>query len=223
MKAVILAAGLGSRLGFHRPKGLLTLGKETLVGRSLRLLRQAGLDEPTLVVGHLAQEYAPICPSRLYNPDYASTGSLRSLLIAYRQLQDDLVVLESDLLYEPRALDRLLQCPNPDVILASGRTHAGDEVYVDAPHDRLRNLSKTAITDREFVGINRFSKELLQELESWGETRPAAHYETDGLVALCHRRTIHVEFIPDLIWCEIDDPDHLRRAENQIYPQLENV
>lgn len=225
MRTVILAAGLGSRLGHNRPKGLLAPVDETLVQRSIRLLQEAGLGPVTLVVGHMAEHYqklpeAPLC---LTNADYATTGSLRSLLIAHRHLQDDLVVLESDLVYEPRALERLLACPQPNVILASGFTGAGDEVYVDAPGARLRNLSKdrAAFTPMgEFVGINRFSHQLLQALESWGESHPEAHYESDGLVALCDRHPVHVELIADLIWCEVDDPEHWRRCQTEIYPRL---
>ncbi|MCW5869841.1 MAG: NTP transferase domain-containing protein, partial [Candidatus Eremiobacteraeota bacterium] len=56
MRTVILAAGLGSRLGYHLPKGLLSpgTGGETLLQRSIRLLETAGLGPVTLVVGYQA-------------------------------------------------------------------------------------------------------------------------------------------------------------------------
>jgi 2-aminoethylphosphonate-pyruvate transaminase len=227
MKAVILAAGLGSRLGFHRPKGLLAPGPETLVQRSIRLLHQAGLGPVTLVVGHQAAYYRdlPEPVGFVDNPDYASTGSLRSLTLAYQALQDDLLVLESDLLYERRALQCLLASPEANAILTSGFSDAGDEVWVDAPQSRLRAMSK----DRsrlpqppvgEFVGICRFSQGLLQDLESWGASRPEAHYESDGLVALCEKHRVAVVQVDDLIWCEVDDPQHWLRCQQLILPRL---
>ncbi|MBT9587218.1 phosphocholine cytidylyltransferase family protein [bacterium] len=230
MKAVILAAGLGSRLGFNRPKGLLAPGKETLVQRSVRLLTQAGLAPVTLVVGHQADQYRGLPePLRFVdNPEYASTGSLRSLMLAHQVLQDDLLVLESDLLYESRALDCLLKCPEPNAILTSGWTGAGDEVWIDAPDARLRNMSKDRSQlerspDGEFVGICRFSLGLLQDLQSWGATRPEAHYESDGLVALCEKHRLDTVHVDDLIWCEVDDPHHWERCQQLILPRLREI
>lgn len=227
MKTVILAAGLGSRLGHHLPKGLLSPGSETLLQRSIRLLQEAGLGPVTLVVGHQAEVYKAL-PERLKfvdNPDYASTGSLLSLRLAFQQLQDDLLVLESDLLYEARALPALLGSSEPNALLLSGFTEAGDEVYVDAPEGRLRGMSKTRSDLQgpavgEFVGICRFSKELLQDMDDWGRDHPAAHYESDGVVALCQKHRVGVVAVPDLVWCEVDDAHHWQRCQQLILPKL---
>lgn len=227
MKTVILAAGLGSRLGHHLPKGLLSPGGESLLQRSIRLLEAAGLGPVTLVVGHQAEVYKAL-PEKLQfvdNPDYASTGSLLSLRLAFRELQDDLLVLESDLLYESRALTTLQQSPEANVILLSGFTEAGDEVYVDAPDGRLRAMSKSrsdlqAEPEGEFVGICRFSKELLGDMDEWGAAHPEAHYESDGVVALCARHRVATVKIPDLVWCEVDDAHHWQRCQELILPRL---
>lgn len=226
MQAVILAAGLGSRLGHRLPKGLLELEGESLIQRSLRLLRETGLPV-TLVVGHQSEHYRslPEQPRLVENPDFATTGSLRSLVLAHQALQEDLLVLESDLLYEPRALRSILGSPQPDLILTSGLTRSGDEVWVDAPAGRLRGLSKdpTRLEGEvcgEFVGISKFSRNLLDRMESWGARFPEAHYETDGLVSQCQDHPIQTMHIPDLIWCEVDDPQHWLRCQQQIWPRL---
>lgn len=226
MQAVILAAGLGSRLGHRLPKGLLELEGESLVQRSLRLLGQSGLPV-TLVVGHQAEFYGslPERPRLVENPNFATTGSLRSLILAHQALQDDLLVLESDLLYEPRALESILRSPDRDVILTSGLTGSGDEVWVDAPAGRLRGLSKDAALLEgdvcgEFVGISKFSRNLLDQLQTWGASFPEAHYETDGLVSQCAVYPIKTLHIADLIWCEVDDPQHWQRCQQWIWPRL---
>lgn len=227
MKTVILAAGLGSRLGHHLPKGLLSPGGESLLQRSIRLLEAAGLGPVTLVVGHQAEAYKAL-PERLNfvdNPHYASTGSLLSLRLAFQQLQDDLLVLESDLLYEARALQAILSSNEPNLILLSGFTQAGDEVYVDAPAGRLRSMSKRrqdlpAEPVGEFVGICRFSKELLRDMDIWGADHPEAHYESDGVVALCQSHRVAVVQVPDLVWCEVDDAQHWQRCQELILPRL---
>ncbi|MBS2035324.1 phosphocholine cytidylyltransferase family protein [bacterium] len=227
MRTVILAAGLGSRLGHHLPKGLLSPGGESLLQRSIRLLEEAGLGPVTLVVGHQAEVYKAL-PERLQfvdNPHYASTGSLLSLRLAFEELQDDLLVLESDLLYEARALKAIQDSPEPNLILLSGFTQAGDEVYVDAPEGRLRSMSKRredllGEPYGEFVGICRFSKELLRDMNAWGASHPEAHYESDGVVSQCQRHRVAVVKVPDLVWCEVDDAHHWQRCQELILPRL---
>lgn len=225
MKAVILAAGLGSRLGADHPKGLLRLDGETLVGRQLRLLRERGIQDISMVVGHLADHYRQAFPEGvrfIENSDYATTGSLRSLLLAHSELGSDLLTLESDLVYEARALNHL---ESNDLILASGFTESGDEVFLDAPDGRLRGMSKQRGALKgpavgEFVGLCRLSAGLLDALQDWGRDHPAAHYESDGMVAACGRFEIRVELLPDLIWTEVDDPHHWKRCQNLIWPRL---
>ena len=84
--AVILAAGMGLRLrDVHNgsPKGLLRIHGETLIERSLRLLRRFGMRRIVLVTGYEAQDYARATAGAtnvelVHNPDYADPGSMAS-------------------------------------------------------------------------------------------------------------------------------------------------
>ena len=90
MHAVILAAGQGIRLRSvvdDRPKGLVEIAGEALVARSVRLLREAGVPQITIVAGSRAEQDARFCAKdgglRLVtNSDYASTGSMASFAAA---------------------------------------------------------------------------------------------------------------------------------------------
>ncbi len=231
--AVVLAAGLGSRLREvhrERPKGFVEIGGEPIIARSVRALQRAGVQEFVFVVGWHAEVYrawcAAECPGArcVDNADYATTGSLRSLLLGAAAVPGrDIVVVESDLLYEQRAADVLRSAPEADTILLSGFTGSGDEVwaYEQAP-GRLARLTKQrqagAEPVGELVGLSRLSAGLLPELALAAQTLPAlAHYE-DGLSALAATRPIGVLRVPDLAWCEIDDPAHLARAQEKIWP-----
>jgi len=79
----------------------------------------------------------------VHNPDFATTGSMHSLYLAREALPNDFLLLESDLLYEPRALRELLAAPRGDYVLVSGPTGLGDEVFTYAEGGRLVALSKT--------------------------------------------------------------------------------
>jgi len=103
MKAIVLAAGMGTRLGSHtdeKPKCMVSLAGKPLLERQLEVLRRVA-DEIVIVRGYLASviEFNKI---RYYeNPEYRSTGIVASLMCARDELDDDCLVCYSDIVYEP--------------------------------------------------------------------------------------------------------------------------
>ncbi|MCC6414304.1 MAG: NTP transferase domain-containing protein [Opitutaceae bacterium] len=229
--AVILAAGMGSRLRADRPKGMIELGGGPLLGRSLGLLREAGVEEIVLVAGWRQDIYREYLEENfpavrvLENPAFARTGSLASLLIGARATVGNVLVVESDLLYEKRALSRLFAAPGRDTLLASGYTRSGDEVWVYAHDRRLARLSKQAWGGAprcgELVGLTCLSRPALDGLLAVAPALPVgAHYE-DGLNAISAAHRIDVCLVDDLQWCEIDTQEHLQRAREQVWPRIQ--
>ena len=231
--ACILAAGMGTRLGpMPRPKGLLRLGSTSLVERSLEQLFASGVERVVLVTGHLASCYEVLAGDervvRVHNSRYADTGSLYSLGRAQAYLDQPYLLLESDLLYEDRALTVVQEAPEDDLILVSGFGGAGDEVFVEARNGHLVRLSK----DRsrlgspplgEFVGICKVSMELNALLVSYlAGAGERLEYDHDGLAACAPTRGIPCRLVEDLVWTEIDDPGHLDYAQTRILPCLQD-
>jgi 2-aminoethylphosphonate-pyruvate transaminase len=234
--AVILAAGRGVRLGplgHEAPKGFLELGGQTLIERSLASLRSAGIEQVTIVTGHLAARYSELAArlgpwvSLVHNPAYATTGSLSSL-IAVGAVDEPYLLVESDLLYEPRAPRLLIESPDADVLLASGATGSGDEVYVGAQNGRLVDLTKqldrlAAPRVGELVGLTRVSPALHAHIVAHAGPLLAAGRRVDyeaALVAAARHHPIPVLVVDDLVWTEIDDANHLARAVSTILPRL---
>ena len=114
--AVILAAGLGSRLGDlkgNRPKAFLKVGEETLIERSIRLLKQNGIQQIIIGTGfeeayfnQLREAHCEI--STEINPKYADSGSMYTLYLLRNHLPGSFLLLEGDLLYEEDALHQVL-------------------------------------------------------------------------------------------------------------------
>jgi choline kinase len=240
--ALILAAGRGTRLGARGeslPKGFLELGGRPIVEASIERLEAAGLERVVIVTGHHAERYEALRARRpervetVHNPRFASSGSLYSLWCAREAVAgEDVLLLESDLVYEPRALAVLAARPEPDVVLVSGPTGSGDEVWVEAEGGRLVAMSK----DRarlgpgvlgELVGISRVSAALFGLLAAHMEAERARtlhlEYEADGLVAAARRRPIRCELVADLAWCEIDSEAHLARARELVHPRVRRL
>jgi len=236
--AVILAAGRGMRLAGEvtdRPKGMLAIGERPIVEESIASLRSVGIEDVILVTGHLATRYEELARRMaglvrtVHNARFAESGSLYSLYQARGLTQGPFLLLESDLVYEPRALATLLDGPDEDAILVSGPTCAGDEVYVAARDGRLTGMSKQkqgliGTIAGEMVGITRVSAGLFALLCTLAavefERTLMVDYETDGLVAAGRQRRIACAVVPDLVWGEIDDASQLARVRERVYPEL---
>jgi len=236
--AVILAAGRGTRLAGHvddRPKGFLQLGELPIIEESIDRLVMAGMRDVLIVTGHCAGHYEELARRRaglvrtVHNPRFADSGSMYSLYCARGAVSGPFLLLESDLVYEPRALTGLLDCPAPDVVLLSGPTGAGDEVYVEVRDGQLLDMSKRCDAlgsgvAGELVGISKISVELYRRMCAIAERAFATSlkydYETDCLVAAGREQGIACLVVPDLVWGEIDDPSHLARVRDTVYAEV---
>ena len=235
--AVILAAGLGSRLKnrtVRMPKGFLEIEGCSLIERSVELLLQSGINRIVIGTGHVAEQYETFASryseiSCIHSELFASTGSMYTFYNMRNILTEPLLLLESDLLYHPSGLQALLQHPCPDVILASGATHSGDEVFIEAgKENRLINMSKNPDElhhiDAELVGITKLSPEIYRRMfnfcESTMDKQPKLDYE-HAMVAISDEcNPIVVRKIDQYPWCEIDDESHLQRALQDVWPRI---
>ncbi|WP_146256076.1 NTP transferase domain-containing protein [Aestuariivirga litoralis] len=237
-QALILAAGRGVRMGPRGqsiPKGFIEVGGRTLVSRSLSLLAAAGIRDVTIVTGHLAENYAGLAPvpglavATLHNPLFAEKGSFESLRVGLGAMGGPFLLLESDIIYEPRALATVLESGHDSVILTSGPTGAGDEVYVwaDDHHGvaRFRGMSKQRTTHPdapfgELVGISKISAALAHSLSIHAdEAKPDSDYESAVVRAAGDTRIACLR-VDDLLWGEIDDEAMLARVEAHLWPRL---
>ncbi len=235
--AVILAAGLGSRLKdrtTYMPKGFLEIEGKSLIERSVENLLGAGIQRIIIGTGHASEHYdifAERFPQArcVRSSLYATTGSMYTFYNMRELLAEPLLLLESDLLYSPSGLQALLQHPASDVILASGATHSGDEVFIEVDNEnRLVNMSKKtsdlARVDAELVGITKLSPETCRRMFDYCasvlETIPKLDYEHAMTAVSDERRPVLVHKIDDYPWCEIDDENHLQRALQHVWPRI---
>ena len=233
--ALILAAGRGVRmqgLAGAIPKGFIEIDGTPLIVRSIGMLQRCGIRRVVIVTGHLASRYEALAQTTpgvetVCNDRYAETGSMFSCYAARSAVAESMLLLESDLLYEQRALECLLACAHDDAVLLSGATGSGDEVYVELAAGKIRAISKDAATltriDGELVGISKVSLALYRAMiatyEQVMQRAPQADYEA-CIAATASRYPVYGLKVEDLVWTEIDDERHYRRACDLIAPQL---
>lgn len=239
--AVILAAGRGTRLRDvvkEQPKGFLKLGSRPIIEESLERLMTAGINDIVIVTGYCAEFYEDLASRygdvvrTVHNERYAESGSMYSLFCARDVVAKPFLLLESDLIYESRALTFLLDYEAEDAILLSGPTNAGDEVYVETRDGFLVGMSKDpgeldGGSTGELVGITKVSQPLFERMVNIAgeafENSLMFDYETDCLVAAGREMPIACPLVEDLLWAEIDDTDHLQRARESVYPKISGV
>jgi len=240
MNTVILAAGVGKRLRpftTEHPKCLLTFGGKSLLRRHLEMLDRAGVKNICVVVGHLADQIeaelktvncrTPI--ELVYNPRY-ELGSALSLLQAEAAFQSvPAIIMDADLLFCRAMLDRLLASPTPNCLLVDDRlVDTGEEVKVVVGSDGMvcelgKQVGREGTVVGESVGIYRFSAEtnhkLHTGLRSAVSENPQVEYEAviDSLLEQVQMRHVPVG---DLPWIEIDFPQDVDRAKNEIWPAI---
>jgi 2-aminoethylphosphonate-pyruvate transaminase len=232
--AVILAAGCGIRLGpMGRtiPKGFLRLAphRPPIVAESIARLRSRGIGRIVVVTGHQQSFYEDLRQRTpgvvtVHNPRFAETGSMQSLACVCDCVADDFLLLESDLVYETRALDAALDAPHADVVVVSGPSGSGDEVYVTADGHYVSGISKDrALAEYsvgELVGISKVSTELFQRMLHRAAADRATEYETGTLAQVAREYRVGYALIADLVWAEIDTPAHFERARSEVYPRI---
>jgi 2-aminoethylphosphonate-pyruvate transaminase len=234
--AVILAAGHGSRLKEkteEKPKGFLVVDGKTIIERSIENLLEVGIQEIIIGTGYkkffyenLKQIYSQIVC--INNEQFAETGSMYTLYSLRKNINNDFLLLESDLIYEKSGLKELIEDVRVNLILGSGRTNSGDEVYIQVDQkDRLINMSKDIdkldSIHSELIGISRLSYSAFQIMCDFAVEKfrvtPKLDYEY-ALVGISKNVDIFVKKKDDFLWCEIDDINHLNRALKVIYPKI---
>lgn len=251
--AVILAAGMGSRLNDitndEIPKGLLNINGKTLVERSIEKLRSIGIEKIYIVTGHLSFKYDELANKYKFiktkrNRKYKATGSMTSLAILENDIKEDFLLLESDLIYEVYALIKAVNYEENDCVLLSGKTNSGDECYVEVKDDNLYKISKDikeiGQVYGELVGISKISldlyKSMIKEYKKFNydiddeyefleyKKSPSKKYDYENAIFdAAKNRKVGYLKIDNLIWGEIDDRNHLERVKRDILPKIERV
>ncbi|ABB37239.1 UDP-N-acetylglucosamine pyrophosphorylase related protein [Oleidesulfovibrio alaskensis G20] len=222
MKAVILAAGVGSRLGRPFPKSLSRLPSgECILGRQIRILREIGIREVHVVVGFkkslLMEEFPNVCFR--YNPVFYITNTSKSLLAGIEDLDDDILWANGDVVFDPEVALRLMQAGGNAV--AVDRKKCGEEEvkYRTDAAGFITAISKQVENpEGEAVGLNLVSRGSLPDLVAALEScRPDDYFER-ALEMLVEKTPYRAVDISDYRCIEVDfkgDLDEARRLFNE--------
>ena len=241
MQAIILAAGMGRRLGEltqNNTKCMISVNKVTLIDRMLMQLSRLDLSRVVIVVGYKGAELKSFIGTRydrqlkieyVENPIYDKTNNIYSLALAKEQLQeDDTLLIESDLIVEDSLFDLILNDEHPNIALvAKYQTWMdGTMVCINDDLNIVNFVPKKAFkyddTDHYYktVNIYKFSKSFSRNkyvpfLEAYSKALGNNEYYEQVLRVITFLDNTDLKALPigERKWYEIDDIQDLDIAE----------
>ena len=235
--AVIMAAGMGTRFGDRTeliPKGLIPAGGVPMVERSIITLKACGVERIIIGTGYHREHYEALATREkgiecVFSPLFAETNSMYTLYNCRAAIgDDDFILLESDLVFEKKAITVLMSCEALDVMLITPVTKFQDQYYVECNEKNILtrcSVNKDELNAKgELVGIhklsNKFYKQMCEDYAKIVEEKPKLGYEYELLSMSQRICPVYVLSVPGLLWYEIDDVDDLAYAEQNIVPKI---
>jgi L-glutamine-phosphate cytidylyltransferase len=240
MKAVILAAGQGTRIrsvhGEH-PKCLIEVDHTTILDHQLDALSMVGINDVAVVVGYEKEQIIAHANARtllsprirfIENPAFAITNNIYSLWLALEWVRgDSFIVLNADVIFNPEILDGAVR-PHAPISMIVDPLWRDETMKVVILDDHVIRMSKN-ISREEFsgtyIGITVFSKAIqdrlfhkMEDVIAAGRVNEFLNFAVQELanegVPVGYTSTV------GLPWAEIDDPVDLAFAQHNVFPQL---
>lgn len=165
MKAIILAAGKGSRLypiTLNKPKGLLEIGDETILDRLIRQFKTAGIDDILLVVGYqkekLIENFGKTVRYSEY-ADFAKTNNLHTLWSVKDELKGDVIITFADLILHNDVIDELMKSQYEITMTVDTSQVLDGTMRVEVEGNNLLSIKSTTVENASgnFIGISKLN------------------------------------------------------------------
>jgi choline kinase len=246
MQAVILAAGFGNRmrpLTDNQHKTMLDIGGRSLLERMVDSLCEHGVQRLVVVTGYrdgdirgfLDARYPELERVYVHNDAYRTTNNVHSLALAASVIcfDQDLLLIECDLVFEPAVLSRLVNSPHPNVALVD-RWRTGldgtvvtveDGVVTSVVPPHLQGVSFDLTSAYKTLNMYKFSSSFFEEtfkplLEVYAKSIDQnCYYELIlGMLIYMRSARVHAVILDGELWSEIDDANDLEGARFKFCP-----
>lgn len=242
MNAVVLAAGVGSRLRpitLRQPKPCVSIDAEPILTHQLRAYAEAGVEEVVVVAGYRANDVRELCAefaaeydnleiSVVENSRYESTDNMYSFSLAREGTNGGgLILTNGDVVFEPEVLKRLTETDAPDAIACDTSVYDAESMKITVDdQDRVDHLSKE-ITESEAYATSidcyrfspAFADALFNEIEQRIEAGTDRNWTEAAIDSLLGEFDVRPVDIAGSHWVEVDDHDDLRSAD-QLFSSL---
>lgn len=218
MKAILMAAGMGTRISSNtnEPKSLLNIGNGPLIRHTVELLLKNNIEVCICLgfKGTLIRDALKGLRVTFYeNPFYKVTNSIASLWFARHELngEEDVILANADVFWQQDILDELLKQKKDVVLLADSSRRLSGDYFFQCVNDQLVAYGKDLCEEKrssEYVGIallrKSFIDEFKQNLKALVMSGEYSFWWENTLYTMIDKRPIPVHDIAGLYWSEID-------------------
>jgi histidinol-phosphate/aromatic aminotransferase/cobyric acid decarboxylase-like protein/choline kinase len=240
MQAIILAAGRGRRmepLSSTCHKALLEIGGVTILGRAVDSLVAAGVEPVTVVTGYrsddirdfLSDRYPGLDVNYIHNDRYDETNNIVSLALALNSIEyeEDVILIECDLLFEPHLITDLIGHGDRNVALVDHYRTGMDGTVVALSDGYVTQVFPTNAQGSDFsyankfktLNVYRFDRDFCRTTLRPILTTYADHVDANcyyelvlGMLANIPAHRISALLVQESDWVEVDDPNDLMTA-----------
>lgn len=228
MKAIILAAGQGTRLKKYTenlPKGMLEFDGKTIIERQIGTYRTCGITDIIVVRGFAADKIAYSGVKYYENTDYANTNMVESLMAAKQEFDDDVIVSYSDILFEESMLRRMMDRREDFAVAVDenwqeywqARYGKVDYDTESLSLDRDDNITELGLEapklediDARYIGLLKFSKSALEKIVEIHDRDYEAYQDRPWKQS---GKTIRKAYMTDLLQAVIEAGNHVRAVK----------
>jgi phosphoenolpyruvate phosphomutase len=234
MKALILNSGVGERLRpltDDKPKALIKVGDKPLLGHQLDNLIRCDIRDIIITTGpfedeikrYVSEKYPNINVSYVNNPKYNTTNYIYSMWLTTKLIDDDIILLHGDLLFDKELLDNLINEKHENYVLVNRRIKAPKKDFkVVIENNRVIKIGV------EFSGENAiFSAPLykfslsdflywLDEIENFIKRGDSECYAEDVFNKISDKLILRPLYFDDAFCMEIDTKEDLEKANNSV-------
>lgn len=226
MKAIILAAGRGTRmlaLTEDVPKCLLQVGGRSILEHQLGLIKVGGISEIAIVTGFGAEKIRKAGGNGItyvHNSEYVSTNSIYSLFLAADHLDSDVLLLNSDVLVGPEIMNLVIgeDCPNA-IAVDFDKQLVDGEMNVKVSDGYVSEISKNIPAedaDAESVQLAKLgaesAREFKKEIISLVENNSSSLFPTDAYKPVIEHHGLRAVGVRGNQWLDVDTPSDYEKA-----------
>lgn len=233
MKALILNSGLGSRMGAltsEHPKCMTEISpRETILSRQLNMIAGAGIEEVVMTTGYYDGVLVNYCHSLdlplkytfVKNPIYDQTNYIYSIYCAREELDDEILLMHGDLVFESEAFDRIVESPVSCMAVSSTLPLPEKDFKAVVQDGMVRKVGIEFFNEAmEAQALYHLKKEdwkvWLGKIIEFCESGKTKVYAENALNELDGAAGIHAMDLGDLLCAEIDNPEDLAVVSSRL-------
>lgn len=245
MKTIILAAGIAKRL---QPltnkitKCLLKIDGETILSKTIKSCINNDLKDVVVLTGHgdeftkeeiknivLKNKITDLKIKTIYNPEYSTKNNCYSLKLAVKDLNEDIIVINSDDVYDEKILAKLMPIPSSALVIDNVKTLTEESMKIYYVNGKVTDINKKLIIDKSYgesIGIAKIAKKdidcLKKCLDEVVRTDSNLYYE-DAFQLMFKEVDFKVCDTDGLKWTEVDTPEDFEMAKKLVSENFASI